>query len=108
MRTRTLAVALLATVSYVAAADAAPLSSPHRGHPATCDGEPVTAHLHRARTLLREAYALERWQSGPKRSLIRSAQEHGRCIEVAKTREQLTEFRRRLAGELDAMRSSAS
>ena len=100
MRTRTLAVALLATVSYVAAADAAPSSSPHRGHPATCDGRPVTSHLHEARTLLRAAYDLDRWEEGPKRRLIRTAQEHARCIEVERTRRQLSGFRRELAEAL--------
>lgn len=64
-----------------------------RGHPATCDSLPVTFHVHRAHVLYRSAYALERWDRGPKRADVRKAQRHRRCIRVAVTRRQLSDFR---------------
>lgn len=75
-------------------------------HPATCDGKSVTFHVHRAHVLYRSAYALERWDQGPKRSDVRKAQRHRRCIEVATTRRQLSDFRTKHRRLLDQYRAS--
>jgi hypothetical protein len=44
---------------------------------------------------LREAY-----ESGPDKAKIRAAQEHRRCIRIAKVRKQIGEYRDRLKAEL--------
>lgn len=68
--------------------------------PGTCDGKSLVFHQHRAHVLLKDAYALERWAKGPKRSEIRSAQAHRRCIRVAKVRRAIAELRDKLAERL--------
>lgn len=83
-------------------------AQPHNGppkkpaHPATCDGRPVTDHIHRAHVLFKDAYALKRWNSGPKRSAIKAAQDHKACIRIERTRKQLSEYRHRRAEGLRA------
>lgn len=68
--------------------------------PGTCDGHSLVFHQHRARALFKDAYALERWSTGPKRADIRKAQAHARCIRVAKVRRQLHHLRSELAAQL--------
>lgn len=70
--------------------------------PGTCDGKTVTHHRHRARALLYDAYDHRRWETGPKRSVIRKAQQHKRCIAVDKTRRQIAALRAQLNRELEA------
>ena len=103
IRAKALCIVAAATLSLAGVtATAHPDTYRTDAHAATCDGRSVVDHVHRAHVLLRSAYALERWQSGPKRSKIRAAQEHRRCIEVAKTRRQVGALRDRLAERLAA------
>lgn len=80
-----------------ASASAHPDQAPGKGHPATTSGKPVTFHIHRYRVLIKRAYALERWEAGPKRHDIRAAQVHRRAIRIDNVRDQLAEFRDRKA-----------
>jgi len=91
---------VVAVLASASASAAQPNSAPSKGHPATKDGLSVTFHIHRAHVLYRSAYELERWDTGPKRSEIRKAQRHKQAIRVAKTRDQLSEFRDRQAQRL--------
>lgn len=85
--------ALVAALGFIAPAGAHPDSGPPQrsAHPATCDGKPVTFHVHRAHRLLRRAYA-----SGPDHALIDQAQQHRRCIAIRSVRRQIGEFRKGL------------
>lgn len=96
--------ACLVALVFAAPSPAQPHSGPPKkpAHPATCDGRPVTDHIHRAHVLFKDAYALERWESGPKRSEIKAAQDHKACIRIERTRKQLSEYRQRRAKGLDA------
>lgn len=83
----------------VAALVAAPASSqptyskPHADRtPATCDQFSLVHHRHRARALLKEAYD----GGKPDQVAIDAAQEHSRCILVAKVRRQIHDLRVRL------------
>lgn len=89
-----------------ASASAHPDRDPGKGHPATTDGKPVTLHIHRAHVLYRSAYALERWDQGPKRSDIRKAQAHKRAIEIKSVRAQLGDFRDKRRRLFDQHRAS--
>lgn len=60
--------------------------------PATCDQYSLVHHRHRARVLLKDAYD----SAKPDRSQIEAAQEHSRCILVAKVRRQIHNLRVRL------------
>lgn len=91
---------------FAASASARPESSPGKGHPATTDSKPVTFHVHRNHVLIRSAYALERWEVGPKRRDIRAAQVHKRAIRIDSVREQLADFRDRRRRLLDQYRAS--
>ena len=66
------------------------------GHPSTCDGQPVTAHLHRARVLLKQAYDTTRPVEKPDREAIDKAQAHRRCINLVAPRKTISELRDKL------------
>lgn len=97
---------MVVALASASVAAAHPESSPSKGHPATTDGKPVTFHIHRAHVLFRSGYALERWESGPKRSEIRKAQAHKRAIEIKSVRAQLGDFRDRRRRLFDQYRAS--
>lgn len=94
--------ALPIVVAAVLALVGAPAGGSPNTHPASCDGKPVTFHIHRAHVRVKVAYALERWQHGPTRSAIADYQRHKRCVEIAKVRSELHELRVKLAARLEA------
>lgn len=85
-----------------AAASAHPDKQP--GHdnvsPLSCDQYSVLFHRHRARALLRKAYAPANWATGPDRSEVAAYRRHRACIRIANVRRQLAGYRRHLADRL--------
>lgn len=91
--TRRLLLIAALVLASASVATAHPDQAPSKGHPATKDGLAVTHHVHRFHKLIRSAYAPERWDVGPKRHDIRKAQKHKRAVRIAKTRDQLSDYR---------------
>lgn len=76
-------------------------------HLRSCDARPATFHLHRARELLKRAYALERWEdpTPAKRSELDAMREHKRCIVDDELRAKITALRERLEQEFSDYRA---
>jgi hypothetical protein len=81
-------------------ADAEPLP----GTPATCDGQPLAHHVHRARALIRSAYELDRWvDPTPATDFEKRAwQKHRRCVSHPPSRFAISEYRDKRASAFAA------